>query len=75
MDGPDAMTTTCLDCERNLTHPDSRARGRGRVCQEKFEGDTHVTPTPRRMRRKRLPEDEVLTDFPTLTKVRKGHRR
>lgn len=69
------MTATCLGCERPLTHPDSIARQRGRVCQEKFEGDTHVTPIPRRQRRKRLPEDEVLTDFPPLTKVRKGHRR
>jgi len=70
-----AAPTKCQDCERPLTDPDSIARRRGPVCQAVFEGDTHVTPNPRRYRRKRLPEDEVLTDFPPLAKVRKGHSR
>jgi recombinational DNA repair protein (RecF pathway) len=70
------MTTTCLDCGRPLDHPDSIARERGRVCQEKFEGDTHVTPMPRRMRRKRLSEDQVITGLDELvTPQPKGTRK
>lgn len=71
-----AVVTKCLDCERQLTDPDSIARERGRVCQEKFEGDTHVTPMPRRMRRKRLPEDEAITGLDELvTPQPKGTRK
>lgn len=58
----------CLGCHRPLKDPDSRKRQRGRVCQEQFEGDTHVTSKPRRPgRRKRLPEDQPITGFPDLT--------
>jgi hypothetical protein len=37
-----------------------------------FEGDTHVTPAPRRHRRRRLPEDQHLTGFPELDPERTG---
>jgi hypothetical protein len=58
----------CLDCHRPLNAPESVARKRGRHCQEVFEGDTHISPKPRRpMRRKRLPEDEPFPNFPKLT--------
>lgn len=58
----------CLDCHRPLKDPASIARQRGRYCQEIFEGDTHISPKPRRPgRRRRLPEDQHLTGFPDLT--------
>lgn len=70
------MSTTCGLCNRPLRDPDSVARGYGPVCAAGVLGhDTHVTPIPRRHRRKRLPEDQVLTDFPPLQKVQKGHTR
>lgn len=63
------MRTTCRACDRPLTDPASRERELGPVCAGKAGG--HVP----RQRHHRLPEDEVLTGFPTLIKVRKGHRR
>ncbi|HET6290470.1 MAG TPA: DUF6011 domain-containing protein [Amycolatopsis sp.] len=73
------MSTACRDCHRPLTDPVSVARHRGPVCNTKFEGETpasHVTPKIRRSaRRRRLPEDQIITDFPELQKVQKGHRR
>jgi hypothetical protein len=57
--------TTCLDCGRPLTDPDSIARERGPDCAAKFEGDTHISPKAiRPARRRRLDEDEPFPDFP-----------
>jgi hypothetical protein len=38
----------CEDCHRPLKDPASIARGRGPVCQAVLEGDTHISPAPRR---------------------------
>lgn len=57
-------TAVCLDCHRPLKDPASIARQRGRYCQEIFEGDTHISPKPRRpARRKRLAEDRPFPGF------------
>jgi hypothetical protein len=55
-----ATAVQCEDCHRPLKDPASIARGRGRICQAVFEGDTHISPVPRRPSRRRNPDQILL---------------
>lgn len=55
-----ATAVQCEDCHRPLKDPDSVARGRGPICQAAFDGDTHISPQPRRPSRRRNPDQILL---------------